>query len=241
MGAPAPPWLRPFLRLLEAKDDDVEQVGRLLDAAPPGPVLDLAGGFGRLAVVAARRGRRVLVVDSDPHVLAHAREYLRAELDEVVARIAWERADVREPLPPPDEPYALVLLAFNALNEVVDGLDAVMANACANLARGGAVFLDAVLEAEYAHAGVVKRAGTVDDGGTRWVVHDLVVPTGERRHDLVLMYVREEEGEPLRQRDEPLRQTIPRRVWSLAEIERAAAPYGVRLTGSTPPLVLRQP
>ena len=234
MDAPAPPWLRPFLRLLEAKDDDVEPVGRLLDAAPPGPVLDLAGGFGRLAVVAARCGREVLVVDSDPHVLAHAREYLRAEPASVVGRIAWERADVREPLPPPEEPYALVLLAFNALNEVVDGLDAVMANACAHLARGGAVFLDTVLEAECGRAGQVKPAGTVDDAGTRWVVHDLVVPTGERRHDLVLLYEREGEGERLRQ-------TIPRRVWSLAEIERAAAPYGVRVTGRTPPLVLRQP
>ena len=195
-------------------------------------MLDLAGGFGRLAVVAARAGRDVLVVEADAGVLAHRDEYLNAVAPDVRRRIRWHRGDARGRLPRPAQPYALALLAFNALNEITEGLEEVIANACGHLAPGGSLFVDCVLEPRYQHAGVVRPHGPVEAGGERWFVSDLVVPTGEREHTLVLLYDRG---------DERLRQHIPRRVWPLEQIAAAAAGHGAELVASAPALAFRRP
>lgn len=55
--------------------------------APPRRVVDVGGGFGQQAIMLARVGYSVVVLDFDPKMLAIAQDRLSTELPEVVSRI----------------------------------------------------------------------------------------------------------------------------------------------------------
>jgi SAM-dependent methyltransferase len=61
----------------------------LLMHMPPGAqrVVDLGGGFGQQAIMLARAGHRVVVVDFDPNMLAIARDKLSSEPREIQSRV----------------------------------------------------------------------------------------------------------------------------------------------------------
>jgi SAM-dependent methyltransferase len=67
----------------------------LLMHMPPGPqrVVDIGGGFGRQAIMLARAGHSVVVVDPDANMLAIARDALSIEPEEVFARITLVSGD----------------------------------------------------------------------------------------------------------------------------------------------------
>jgi SAM-dependent methyltransferase len=55
--------------------------------AEPQRVIDVGGGFGRQAILLARMGHSVAILDFDPHMLAIARDQLSAEPPDVRSRI----------------------------------------------------------------------------------------------------------------------------------------------------------
>lgn len=61
----------------------------LLMHMPPEPqrIVDVGGGFGRQAIMLARAGHSVVVLDFDPKMLAIAREELSSEPQEVYSRV----------------------------------------------------------------------------------------------------------------------------------------------------------
>ncbi|MEE1928340.1 class I SAM-dependent methyltransferase [Streptomyces sp. TRM 70351] len=66
-------WSRTYDGPNTAFDLDEPVLGEILDGLSPGVALDAACGTGRLAALLARRGHRVLGVDSSPEMLGRAR------------------------------------------------------------------------------------------------------------------------------------------------------------------------
>ena len=67
----------------------------LLKHLPPAPqrIVDVGGGFGRQAIMLARAGHSVVIVDPDPNMLAIARDALSIEPPEVVERVMLVSGD----------------------------------------------------------------------------------------------------------------------------------------------------
>jgi S-adenosylmethionine-dependent methyltransferase len=67
----------------------------LLKHLPPAPqrIVDVGGGFGRQAIMLARAGHSVVIVDPDPNMLAIARDALSIETAEVVQRVMLVSGD----------------------------------------------------------------------------------------------------------------------------------------------------
>jgi SAM-dependent methyltransferase len=105
-----------------------------LSSLPPGQALDLACGEGRNAVWLAERGWCVTAVDFSPVGLAKARRLA----DERKVSVDWQLADLLDYQPVPDA-YQLVLVAY--LQIPARERAAVLLNACAALASGGAILV----------------------------------------------------------------------------------------------------
>lgn len=62
----------------------------------PKRVVDVGGGYGLQAILLARAGHEVLIVDIDPRMLNHARELAAGEPPEVVRRLSFVLGDGKE-------------------------------------------------------------------------------------------------------------------------------------------------
>ena len=211
------------MAVLARKADDLPVVRPLIGRAAPGPVLDLAGGFGRLALVAARAGSPVLVIDSSAPLLRHGERLAReSEPATVATRITWRSGDIGTPLGLRPE-HRLALLAYLAINEIGsdDGAAGVFRNARAGLAPGGRLYLEALPEPPYPRPGVWEDLEAVDAAGQTWAVATRVEPAGRHRHELQLRYTGTRTGEMVLQR-------VARRVWTERELDGFAAGAGLR-------------
>ncbi len=115
---------------------DAEATARFVDqVSPPGPVLELGVGTGRLAQPLSARGRIVFGVDSSAAMLAHCppSDALRV------------RADMRA-LPFRPGRFASVLIAFNTLFNVatVEGQRQTLADAAQATTPTGVVIVEAI-------------------------------------------------------------------------------------------------
>ena len=61
--------------------------------ATPQRVVDVGGGFGRQAIILARAGHQVLIIDVDSKMLEVARNQLQAEPGDISARVDMIRGD----------------------------------------------------------------------------------------------------------------------------------------------------
>ena len=145
---------------------------------PPGPVLELGVGTGRLALPLAARGLEVHGVDTSDAMLAHLRAKPGSDRVHVTT---GDFGDLGDLVP---GPYSLVYLAFNTLFELDDQEAQIrcLAGVAARLAPGGAF----VVEAFPPDLGKAEDAVTlvdVDEAGARFqaVRHDPIaqVVTGQ--------------------------------------------------------------
>ncbi len=221
MDHSAPRWADCYRALIASKTDDVAGLRAVLAAAPRGPVLELGAGFGRLAVVAAETGRQVVAVEVSGMMLDHRDAYLEDVPGEVLERITWREADAREASEwqQDSERYALVVCAYNGLNEILDGLSKMIDGAARVLAPGGLLYLD-WHSSSYERAGVVEFCDYLRVRGERWAVFTVVRELGDERHDLTLVYERIN-GDAAAER---LYQVIERRSWQREEVAALAAP-----------------
>lgn len=88
---------------------------RALAARTGGPILEIGVGSGRIAVPLAAAGHRITGLDTDPAMLARARERAAAAGPQVVHRLELLTGDARRP--PAD--LGAVHLAFVALNSLM--------------------------------------------------------------------------------------------------------------------------
>jgi SAM-dependent methyltransferase len=80
-----------------------------------GPVLEIAGGSGRVALPLAAAGFSVTVVDIDPAMLVRAEKAATAAGPEVHARLELVEADLIELTLPAGSTFRLAILALNSI------------------------------------------------------------------------------------------------------------------------------
>jgi SAM-dependent methyltransferase len=85
-------YVRSYAMMNEVAEVHAENVLGCLGLAPGARVLDLAGGYGRVAIPIARRGYRVTVLDLSEEFIQLGKETAR----KAGVYIDWIRADMRE-------------------------------------------------------------------------------------------------------------------------------------------------
>jgi SAM-dependent methyltransferase len=131
---------------LFAADEPV--VAEYLDGREPGVALDAACGTGRFAEFLARRGHRVVGVDSSPDMLAHAR---RRVPDGEFHVAALDR------LPLPDDAADVVVCALALVH--VRRLQPVLAEFARVLRPGGDLIISDIHHEHVARGSVIKARG----------------------------------------------------------------------------------
>jgi SAM-dependent methyltransferase len=118
-----------------------------LAARAPGPVLELAAGTGRLTVPLAMAGYEVTGVDTDPAMLARARDRADAAGRDVARRVRLLEGDGRTVRLPDAGDFALALIPLNSIFLMGSRADqaAAVATLAAHLAPGGIAMVDAWL------------------------------------------------------------------------------------------------
>ncbi len=217
-----------YFQLMRDKRDDLAAITAVARERPKGRVLDLGGGFGRVARELARLGHEVTVVDLSQALLAIGEAWLAAEPVEVASLVSWYRADITQPLDElPLNWFAVAVCAHNALNEVIDDLQGVFDSLARCLESDGLAVVNAIPEAPYRNSGVVELIGSFETpDGAFWVVTSGTVPVEgrPRNHCLTFFYERHLDG----RMEEGLVRSIERRVWTRHEIYAAAARAGLR-------------
>ena len=120
---------------------DVDHYVRLAVEAG-GPVLELGGGTGRIAIASARAGCEVVLVDKMPTMIERAKERLAKTPKRVRARVELITADLRELRL--ERAFPLVTAPFNVLQHVYtrEDVEAALATVRHHLAPGGRFAFD---------------------------------------------------------------------------------------------------
>jgi SAM-dependent methyltransferase len=215
-----------YLKLARRKADDIDGVLAFAGRRPSGRVLDLGGGFGRLARVLARAGHDVTVVDREQAMLSAGARDARLDDEAIAARIAWLHADIARPLDDlPLNWYALAICAHHTINELCESeqLNQLFANLRAHLETDGIALIDAIADVPYPRLDVVEWLDAfADSERTSWIVTTVATETAPRRHRLLFFYEQYEDG----RMSERFVRSLERRVWTSDEIAAAAAGAG---------------
>lgn len=150
------------------KSDDFPPLMSLLSLGkdPPAHVLDLCGGFGRVARLLALRGYDVTVVDRSRRLLDLGREWLKDESRALQRKIRFLRGDCShlcEEIAP--DRFHLALCAHFAVNEMLDSPRPIFANAARGLRSDGILVLQA-LPRRWTPVDSRLRPAAVASGGT---------------------------------------------------------------------------
>ena len=124
-------------RYLHGEADLVDWLLRSVDAGPDGTILDAGCGTGRVAVELARRGHRVVGVDSDPVMLDSARVK--------GPDVRWIQADLAHPAlaTAAAEPrgFDLIVAAGNVMIFLEPGTEPAVVSNLAHLLRPGGLLV----------------------------------------------------------------------------------------------------
>ena len=210
---------------------DFDVYAAIVSEMPHARVLDLGGGFGRLAKPIATLGHPVTVVDCSAEMIDLGRDGLTRELPEIAGRVEWLLADITKPIHDlPLNWYHVALCAHHTVNELLDGLDGFFANVASHLETAGIAAIAALPEAPYERPGVVEFLdGFRTADRAEWIVTTAVVRDEPRshRHRLYFFYDEFRDG-VLASRHV---RWIDRRVWTRTELESAAEQHGLRARG----------
>lgn len=209
--------------------DDYRTVLKYVNPRSGDRILDLGGGFGRIARVLARAGCEVTVVEQKRGLIQKGRYFFSNEPEYVQERVTWINGDITKPMTYLPMNWFCCALAWHyTINEILDDLLPVMENAHRCLERGGRLVLEVLPEGTYSRMREMEKLAThVDRQGRRWDIFTYVVPIDShgRWHELIMVYECFR-GERLEFR---AMDSIRRRVWSAAEIEEAAHEAGFLL------------
>jgi SAM-dependent methyltransferase len=133
-------YLHIYARMDQLADDIASSIVDRL-ALPPGvEILDLCGGYGRVAIPLARRGYRLTVLDLSEHLLAEGKR--RAK--EAGVEIKWLRGDMREI--PSGPHFDAVINIFTSFGYFADDMqnERVLQGAAQTLNPGGLLLVDVI-------------------------------------------------------------------------------------------------
>ena len=118
-----------------------------LAARAGGPILELASGSGRLTIPLAEDGQEVTGVDTDPAMVARARDRADAAGKAVARRVRLVTGDARSIRLPDAGDYCLAFIPLNSIFLMGTRADqaAAVATLAAHLAPGGLAMVDAWL------------------------------------------------------------------------------------------------
>jgi ubiquinone/menaquinone biosynthesis C-methylase UbiE len=135
-----PDYLRSTTQIEALAEEQARQAAALLNLERGASVLDLAGGYGRVAVPLAKRGLCVTVLDLSDDMLKIGRE--RAAAAEV--ELTWIRADMREVPPAPQHDAVISMFSSFGYFARDDENEKALHAACRALRPGGLFLLDAI-------------------------------------------------------------------------------------------------
>jgi ubiquinone/menaquinone biosynthesis C-methylase UbiE len=123
-------------------------------ALPPGvEILDLCGGYGRVAIPLARRGYRMTVLDRSEHFLAQGKR--RAK--EAGIEIKWVHGDMREiPLGPHFDAIINIFTSFGYFDDEMEN-EQVLQGVAQTLKRGGLLLIDVIHRDALLWLGMARR------------------------------------------------------------------------------------
>ncbi len=132
--------LWPSNSTLDREPSEVAGLVSLLALPPEGRILDLACGYGRIAVPLARRGFQVTGLDLSEPLLASARE--RAAQADV--SVEWRRADMRDMPSEWSGEFDAIISIWNSFGYFADDHEnqRVLASAAQALKPGGRLLID---------------------------------------------------------------------------------------------------
>jgi SAM-dependent methyltransferase len=146
-------YLHIYARMDRSADDIT---GYIVDrlALPPGvEILDLCGGYGRVAIPLARRGYRLTVLDRSEHFLAEGKR--RAK--EAGVEIKWVHGDMREiPLGPHFDAIINIFTSFGYFDDDLEN-ERVLQGAAQTLKRGGLLLMDVIHRDALLWLGMARR------------------------------------------------------------------------------------
>jgi SAM-dependent methyltransferase len=116
-------------------------------------ILDLCGGYGRVAIPLARRGYRMTVLDLSEHLLAEGKR--RAE--EAGVEINWLQGDMREI--PSESHFDAIITIFTSFGYFDDEMEneRVLQGAAQTLNPGGFLLIDVIHRDALLWLGVARR------------------------------------------------------------------------------------
>jgi SAM-dependent methyltransferase len=220
----APFYGRYYVDISAGKSDDIAMLRAILETLPRAErVLDLCGGYGRVARHLARRGMQVTVMDRSETMLAAGREaaagvgldmdFLQGEVPGGMDRLplGW---------------FGLVVCLHYSINEILDGLDELFAGMASVLEEGGVAILHLLPEHTYPRPNKwepLRLDGNPSDPPP-WQVETLVEPieaSGDPVHNLYFRYV------PSDPAGSALMTCVRRRAWTPDSIGAAAMRAGL--------------
>jgi len=221
--------LSAVLRRQLLPSDEDRLVGVLRDLVrndPDARVLDVGGGFGRLARTASRAGHEVVVVDSSEALLAIGEAgLLSREPDEVRSRVSWVCGNPDSGLDElPVNWFRLVLCRAAVLSGTACNPAELLENLARPLEVGGYLLLELLPDPD---PGIHDSAHViVTPAGDHWLVSathgNLAMGGGQE----IVLSCREYKGAAV---EEEITNTLDVRVWTAADLVHAGASVGLRL------------
>jgi 2-polyprenyl-3-methyl-5-hydroxy-6-metoxy-1,4-benzoquinol methylase len=146
-------YLHIYARMDRSADESASYIVDRL-ALPPGvDILDLCGGYGRVAIPLARRGYRMTVLDLSEHLLAEGKR--RAK--EAGVEIHWLHGDMRE-IPSGSHFYAIINIftSFGYFDDETEN-ERVLQGAAQTLNPGGVLLIDVIHRDALLWLGIAQR------------------------------------------------------------------------------------
>ena len=210
-----------YLRYAMRKNDDFLAIEGFLAKfqLSSARVIDICGGFGRVAVFLAAQGNRVHVIDAGAKIVGAGREWVRRSHAALHGRVTYEVMDCRETLNVAMQSrFDLALCAHNAINELTEEPDPVFRCAAQALMPGGVLLLQALARNWEPQDAIIRprRWGSDVDGSNP------ALAASERltcdTHLLRTIYLSDSSKSSL---PDDVR-TLVRRYWPAERLDRAA-------------------
>jgi SAM-dependent methyltransferase len=205
---------------------DIAVYENILTDSPESRILDLGGGYGRLALRFARLGHDVTVIDRSAEMLGIGQSLMTREPAEIQDHVNWVEASITEPLRAlPLNWFRFAICAHHTINELTDGLDGLFSNLGAYLESGGMAIIHALPVVPYERPGVIEYLnGFSGKDGSEWIVSTLMaLQENQGFHRLTFFYEQFFDGKM----EQRLKRFVDRRLWSREEMIQAASRHGL--------------
>jgi hypothetical protein len=180
-------------------------------------VVDVCGGFGRIAKAVAAQRIPITVVDSSEELISFGLKHLE---EGELRYITWIRAICDERLKIEDS-FDVGICGFNALNESIDNFSGIFSTFTRHLSTGSFVRIAHIRDKPPRHAKWRDRWEFAGPDGERWALSSRIITSSNdwRRQTLFLRYRSVRTGRTITT-------SLPRRIWSPREMIIASEQFG---------------